>query len=80
MENKNVFTQKIRGLRGNKSQAKIAAEIGIPKSNWNMYERGDRTPSDKAKVKIANHFGMTVQEIFFSNCGNTKYDNMEANK
>lgn len=55
----------LKTLRGNKSQDEIARAIGITKSSWAMYERNERTPRDEVKIKIANYFGKTVQEIFF---------------
>lgn len=59
------FGSKLRALRGSRSQEEIAGEIGITKSSWAMYERNERVPRDEVKVKIANYFGKTVQEIFF---------------
>lgn len=56
----------LRELRGGKSQEQIAAELKITKSAWAMYERGERTPRDEIKVRIAEHFNKTVQEIFFA--------------
>ena len=56
----------LRNLRGEKSQKAIAADIGLTKSAWALYERGDRTPKEEIKIKIAEYFGKTVQEIFFS--------------
>lgn len=53
-------------LRGEKTQEEIARAIGITKSSWAMYERGERTPRDEVKVQIAQYFGKTVQEIFFT--------------
>ena len=55
----------LKKLRGNKSQQAIADEIGITKSSWAMYERNERMPRDEVKVRIANYFHKTVQEIFF---------------
>jgi DNA-binding XRE family transcriptional regulator len=55
----------LRTLRGDKSQSCIANDIGITKSSWAMYERNERVPRDEIKIKIANYFGRTVQEIFF---------------
>ncbi len=57
--------EKLKKLRGNKSQDTISAEIGITKSSWAMYERNERVPRDEVKVRIANHFSLSVQEIFF---------------
>lgn len=55
----------LKKLRGEKSQEYIANEIGITKSAWAMYERNERIPRDEVKIRIANYFGRTVQEIFF---------------
>ena len=55
----------LRELRGNKTQDEIAKAIGVTKSAWAMYERGERTPRDEVKVRIADYFGKTVQYIFF---------------
>ena len=59
------YNEQLKMLRGEKSQGEIARQIGITKSSWAMYERGERVPRDEIKIKIANFFGKTVQEIFF---------------
>ena len=55
----------LKELRGNKSQAEIASSVGVTKSAWAMYERGERVPRDEVKIKIAKHVGTSVQEIFY---------------
>lgn len=57
---------KLRRLRGDKTQEEVADAIGVTKSAWAMYERGERTPRDEIKVKIAKYFGVTVEELFFA--------------
>lgn len=57
----------LRKLRGERSQTQIAEALGITKSSWAMYERGERIPRDEVKVKISQFFGVSVQEIFFGN-------------
>ena len=56
----------LRELRGNKTQDEIAKDLGITKSAWAMYERGERVPRDEIKVKIAKFFGKSVEELFFA--------------
>ena len=56
----------LKSLRGERSQGEVAANIGISVSALSMYEQGERTPKDEIKMKIAEYFGKTVQEIFFS--------------
>lgn len=59
------FGNNLRALRGDKTQDEIAKDIGITKSSWAMYEREERVPRDEVKIRIAQYFGKTVQEIFF---------------
>ena len=59
------YGEKFRELRGAKSQESVARAVGITKSAWAMYERNERVPRDEVKVRIADHFHRTVQEIFF---------------
>ena len=59
------FGKTLRKLRGDRTQEEIAREIGITKSSWAMYERGERVPRDEIKIQIARYFGVTVQDIFF---------------
>lgn len=58
--------QKLKRLRGKRSQESISSAIGITKSSWAMYERDERVPRDEVKLKIANYFKKSVQEIFFT--------------
>lgn len=62
MENHSI----LRKLRGNRTQEDVAKGIGITKSSWAMYERGERTPRDEVKVQISRYFGIPVQEIFYA--------------
>lgn len=55
----------LRELRGNLTQIEVAKKLGITKSSWAMYERGERVPRDEVKVKIAKYFNKSVQEIFY---------------
>lgn len=56
----------LRGLRGGKTQEEVANDLGITKSSWAMYERDERIPRDEIKVRIANYFGKSVQELFYA--------------
>lgn len=48
------------------SQQAIAEVVGVRQSTLSYYERGVRTPSDKVKIKLANFYGKSIQELFFS--------------
>lgn len=58
--------QKLKALRGEKSQQKVSADLKITKSALAMYERDKRIPRDEIKVRIAEYYGVTVQSLFFS--------------
>lgn len=54
-------------LRGKKTQQQVASDLGISISALSAYELEKRNPRDAIKIRIANYYGRTVQEIFFDN-------------
>lgn len=54
-------------LRGKKSRAEVAEAVGITARTLASYERGERTPRDNIKKRIAKYYGRSVTYIFFSN-------------
>lgn len=65
MDRKKI-AEKLIAMRGEKTQAEVAKSIGISKSSLAMYETGQRVPRDEIKLALANYYGATVQDIFFS--------------
>ncbi|UZN53073.1 helix-turn-helix transcriptional regulator [Bacillus paralicheniformis] len=63
--NKKIIGAKLMKLRGDKTRSLVASELEISESALAMYESGHRTPRDEIKVRIANYYKRTVQEIFF---------------
>ena len=57
--------RRLTALRGDISREELANAIGISVSAVSMYENGERIPRDDIKIKIANFFKRSVQEIFF---------------
>ena len=53
-------------LRGIRTRTGVAKELGIAYSALCNYENGLRIPPDDVKVLIADYYGKTVQEIFYS--------------
>lgn len=53
-------------LRGDKSQATVAADLGISVSALSSYETGQRIPRDEVKVRIAAYYRRSVPYIFFN--------------
>lgn len=61
-----LIGKRLRDLRGNVTQNETAKALGISISALAMYENGNRVPRDEIKLKIAKHYGKTVEEIFFA--------------
>lgn len=61
-----LIGKKLRALRGKSTQNETAQALGISISALAMYENGCRIPRDEIKLKIAKHYGKTVEEIFFA--------------
>lgn len=59
-------SEKLVILRGDKTQAEVADCVKISRSALGMYECGERTPRDEIKVRLANYYNISVQELFYS--------------
>ena len=66
-------------LRGDKSRAEVAAALNLSVSAVAMYENGDRIPRDETKLKIAEYYEKSVEEIFIPK-NVTKSDNKASAK
>ena len=61
-----TIAERLVKARGKRSRESVAAAIGISVSAIAMYETGARVPRDEVKVKLADHYHKTVQELFFA--------------
>ena len=52
-------------LRGNRTQEEVARANDISVAAVGMYERGERIPRDEIKIRLANYYNASVQDIFF---------------
>lgn len=57
---------RLRILRGDKTQAAAAADVGITTMALSLYELGKRRPCDEIKIRLARYYGSTVHDIFFA--------------
>lgn len=64
--NKEQIANRLKELRGSKSQTEVAQAVGVTPMAISLYESGERIPRDEIKVKIAEYFGTTVDAIFFA--------------
>ena len=56
---------KLRTEKG-KSRSEVAKAIGVTRFAIAMYERGERTPKDEIKRKLAKFYGKSVAYIFYA--------------
>ena len=60
--------ERLRGIRAERGETTetVAKGIGISTSAITMYETGQRIPRDEIKIKLAEYYGMPVEQIFFA--------------
>lgn len=58
--------ERLRTLRGTKTQKEVGDAIGVTAMAISLYERGERVPNDGVKVALARYFNSTVEAIFFT--------------
>lgn len=75
MENDNSLGQRIYLLRTNRNETleSAAEEIGISHVSLMRYENGIRTPKADVLARIANHYGISVNDLV----GSKEYDSGE---
>ena len=56
----------LRTLRGEKRREEVAIACKVSANAISMYETGARIPADDIKIKLAEYYGKTVQDIFYS--------------
>lgn len=60
-----LIGRRIRKLRGKRPRSEVGRAIGVTRQAIQAYENGDRVPADDIKIKLADYFGVTVQELFY---------------
>lgn len=58
------MNEKLIALRGERSQEEVAKALGISVSALSMYEQGNRIPRDEVKIRMADYYGITIEELF----------------
>lgn len=60
--------KQIKYLRKEKgiTQEQLGKAIGVSKMAISKYESGDAVPNDDNKIKIARYFGVSVEELFYT--------------
>ena len=63
---KKVIGERLKKLRGDRTIRQAASDMGISYSTLAMYENGHRAPKDEIKIRIANYYGTSVEDLFFT--------------
>ena len=61
-----VIASKLRTLRGDKSREEVSKATNITVSALTNYECGIRVPRDDIKKTLADFYGVSVDELFYS--------------
>ena len=57
--------KKLVKLRGDKTREQVAVDLGISYPALVSYELGERVPKDEIKIKIAEYYGVSIEELFY---------------
>jgi transcriptional regulator with XRE-family HTH domain len=75
--NGNLFFERLRSLRGHRSKAEYARELGIPAPVYQRYETG-RMPATKNLSVIARHGNVTVDWLLGRDTQGVELANIDA--
>lgn len=67
-----IIGERLRVLRGIRTQGVVSEGTGLSQARISNYEHGLRIPNDDAKIALANFFGVTVQDLFYTSKYNVK--------
>lgn len=65
MPDRTVIGERLKTLRGSRTQAEVAKALEVTPMAVSQWENGIRMPNDDMKVKIADYYKKTVMTIFF---------------
>ena len=63
--NREKVGKRLIQLRGSRTREEVAVGSGLSFRAIESYESGYRMPRDVAKVKLANYYGVSIEEIFY---------------
>lgn len=61
-----TVAERLVAARGDRKREEVAAAVGVSLSAIAMYESGGRVPRDETKIKLADYYHTTVQDLFFN--------------
>ena len=60
-----TVAERLVEARGTRRRSDVADAVGISVSALAMYEIGSRIPRDEIKIRLADYYHTTVQDLFF---------------
>jgi len=57
--------EKLKELRGCRTQTGVARAVGITPSALSMYESGERVPRDEVKERLCAYYQVPVASVFY---------------
>lgn len=60
------IAERLRELRGEKSQREVADAVGTTAMAISLYESGERIPKDEIKIRLARYYNTTVDALFYA--------------
>jgi transcriptional regulator with XRE-family HTH domain len=58
--------ERLRALRGERSQKEVAEAVGVTVMAVSLYESGERIPRDEIKLKLAKYYDTDVNTLFYA--------------
>ena len=60
-----TVSNRLTEARGERTRREVAEELKIPYSTMRAYEKGWRRPPDDVKIRLAEYYHLTVQDLFY---------------
>lgn len=57
--------EKLKELRGCRTQTGVARAVGITPSALSMYESGERVPRDEVKERLCAYYHVPIASVFY---------------
>ena len=57
------FSERLCIARGEETQVEVAKAVGISQPTYNQYERGRAEPTLSTLIKLAEHFGVSIDYL-----------------
>lgn len=57
--------QRLIKLRGDRTRQEVCSALNLNPSALANYENGYRIPCDEVKIRLANYYHVTIDELFY---------------